>query len=256
MYKFVFLLAVICTSFTAQAAQAAQAAQPLRYNVNASSGWVPYYIPNQSEQPGILGELVPMIMAKAQVPIEKHNYPPKRTNQALETGLLDFDVVSPDWFENHDIGAKFVKSIAILPIKEYIICRTENAAYWQDLAKIKGQDIGTVRGYLYHDDDTFNRVDFTSERELVKAIDKKRVNLAISGDLPALYWANELGINIALAGIHSDGKLVLRIRKEHHALLPQVNLAISQLSQDGTIEALIEKYTGSAHFNKAEVIAQ
>lgn len=215
----------------------------LKYNINGSSGWVPYYIPYQPENPGILAELVPKILVLAQIENEKHNYPPKRTNQALETGLLDFDLVSPSWFPNEDMGELFVQSDAIIQIKENIITLEENAQKWADINTIKKQSIGTVRGYLYHDDSLFTRVDFTSERELIKALHKNRIEAAISGDLPALYWSNKLDQKIALAAVHSNGVLVMRLRKEHHLLLPKINAAIAHLKADGTINAIIDKYT-------------
>jgi len=215
----------------------------LKYNINGSSSWVPYYIPYQPEQPGILAEIVPQILVLAQIQNEKHNYPPKRTNQALETGLLDFDLVSPSWFPNEDMGESFVQSDAIIQIKENIIALEENAQKWANIHAIKDQSIGTVRGYLYHDDSQFTRIDFTSERELIKALHKNRIEAAISGDLPALYWSNKLNQKIVLAAVHSNGVLVMRLRKEHQRLLPQINAAIAQLKADGTIDTIIDKYT-------------
>ncbi|MEZ9234172.1 substrate-binding periplasmic protein [Shewanella sp. 10N.286.52.A9] len=218
-------------------------ATTLKYNVNGSSSWVPYYITEDANNSGILGELVPQILATASIDIERHDFPPQRTNQALEKGLLDFDFVSPSWFADGDMGGQFVQSEPVLHIQENIITLKENQETWSNIAKIKGQPIGTVFGYLYHDDDIFTRVDFSSEKQLIKALHKNRVNAAISGDLPALYWAKKLNLPIALAAIHSKGVLVMRLRKEHQALMPQINAAILELKNDGTIQDLIDKYT-------------
>ena len=219
----------------------------LKYNVNGSSGWVPYYIPNGSDGSGILGELVPKILSMAQIDIEKHNFPPKRTNQALATGLLDFDFVSPSWFAGGDMGEAFIQSEPVLNIQENIITLEQNTAAWADIDKIKGQSIGTIRGYLYHDADVFKRVDFASEKKLIMALHKNRVQAAISGDLPALYWAKQLNVPISLAAVHSKGVLVMRLRKEHHGLIPNINAAIVSLKKDGTIQQLVNKYTNMAH---------
>jgi polar amino acid transport system substrate-binding protein len=218
----------------------------LKYNVSGSSSWVPYYLPEQPEQPGILGELVPKVLMLAEISSEKHNYPPKRTNQALESGLLDFDFVSPSWFPNEDMGDQFVTSEPMIQIKENIITLEDNATAWKNVDSIKGQPIGTVRGYLYHDDALFTRVDFTSEQELIKALHKNRIQAAISGDLPALYWSKKFNLPIALAAVHSDGVLVMRLRKEHKDLLPKINAAIAILKANGTIDAIIEKYTNQS----------
>ncbi len=225
-------------------------ATTLKYNVNGSSSWVPYYIPNKVENSGILGELVPKILSIAEVEVEKHNFPPKRTNQALEKGLLDFDFVSPSWFPKGDMGELFIQSSAILSIQENIITLEKNQSQWSDIDKITGKSIGTVRGYLYHDDDIFTRVDFASEKQLIKALHKDRVSAAISGDLPALYWAKQLQLPIALAAVHSSGVLVMRLRKEHSSVMPRINMAIAQLQNDGTIQAIVDKYTKNEQYQQ------
>ena len=224
----------------------------LKYNVNGSSNWVPYYLPDSPENPGILGELVPLLLAHANIKIEKHNFPPRRTNYALDNGWLDFDFVSPSWFPNDDLGELFVQSSAIIAIEEHIITLASNAKNWQSSDSLTGQEIGTVGGYLYHNDTEFTRVDFTSEKELIKALYKDRVKAAISGDLPALYWAKQLNCPVTFAALHSKGHLVMRLRKEHAALLPNINAAIAELQSNGTIDRIIDKYTQQAVFDRAE----
>ncbi|WP_310734232.1 transporter substrate-binding domain-containing protein [Shewanella sp. SR44-3] len=227
---------------------AAKAAMPdaeviLNYNVNASNSWYPYYIAQTPEAPGVLGEIIPKILALANIKSRKHNFPPKRTNQALEKGFLDFDVVSPSWFEEKQLADTFVASNPIMPIMENIVVLEKNQQRWQRLSQIKGRNIGTVRGYLYHDDNEFTRVDFKSERELILALHKGRIEAAISGDYPALYWAKELNLPISLAAVHSSGDLVIRLRKEHIALLPAINQAIQTLKDSGELQQIIDKYT-------------
>ncbi|GGP65138.1 hypothetical protein GCM10009347_33740 [Shewanella algicola] len=224
----------------------------LKYNVNGSSSWVPYYIPKSPETPGVLGEIVPLLLARANINIEKHNFPPRRTNYALDKGWLDFDFVSPSWFPNADLGELFVQSSAIIAIEEHVITLASNAKNWQSNDNLKGQEIGTIGGYLYHNDTEFTRVDFISEKELIKALYKDRVKAAISGDLPALYWAKQLNRPITLAALHSKGYLVMRLRKEHAALLPNINAAIAELQSNGTIERIIDKYTQQAVFEHTE----
>ncbi|QLE85186.1 MULTISPECIES: substrate-binding periplasmic protein [Shewanella] len=234
MLKWVVMLVLCWSSFQAHA-------QPLKYNVNASNTWYPYYI-GDPEAPGIMGELIPRIFTQANIDIEKINLPPNRTNKALDTGELDFDVVSPSWFSHQDLGPNFVHSEAILPIVERIVVLEENKADWQDIEQIYDKRIGTVRGYLYHDDDRFVRADFSSERELIKALHKKRIDAIISGDLPALYWSQQLGLHVELAAVHSDGDLVIRLRKEHAHMLPQINQAIGQLKHNKVVSQVIAKY--------------
>lgn len=218
-------------------------AEQLKYNITGSYSWYPYFIGDQAEAPGMITELIPMILSMAEIKGEILALPPKRTNNALETGQLDFDIVSPSWFEKQDLGPLFVKSAPIMQITEYVVTLPENVSKYKDISQIKGQEIGTVRGYLYHDDKDFIRADFTSEQELIKALDKHRVNAVIAGNYPALYWSTQLRISVALAAVHSDGDLVFRLRKEHADLLPAINQAIATLKANGKIDEIIKKYT-------------
>ena len=215
----------------------------LSYNISGSNSWYPYFIANNPEHPGIISEILPLLLKLAHIQGHILALPPKRTNQALETGLLDFDVVSPSWFENQDLGEAFIQSAPIMGINEYIITLPENAKNWQYIQAIKGQEVGTVRGYLYHDDNEFTRSDFTSEKELIKALHRKRIKLAISGNYPALYWSSQLNMPIALAAQHSSGNLVIRLRKQHQDLLPALDKAIAELKASGQIDAIINRYT-------------
>jgi polar amino acid transport system substrate-binding protein len=215
----------------------------LKYSVSGSSSWYPYYIPNNPESPGLISELLPKLLAHAHIQGQNIPLPPNRTNQALDKGTLDFDIVSPSWFEHGDFGPLFVKSDPIMTITERIITLPKHQSRWMDIANIKDKEIGTVMGYLYHDDGDFIRADFKSEQELIKALHRGRIQAAISGDYTALYWSAKLGLPIALAAEHSTGDLVFRLRKERAELLPAINSAIAALKADGTIDGLIDKYT-------------
>lgn len=241
-YKHLVRFALFALCLTSQQSTFAE---PLKYNITGSYSWYPYFIGNQAEAPGIITELIPMILDMAEIKAEILSLPPKRTNHALETGLLDFDIVSPSWFEKQDLGPLFVKSAPIMQITEYVVTLPENASKYKDISQIKGKEIGTVRGYLYHDDQDFIRADFTSEQELIKALDKHRVDAIIAGNYPALYWSTQLRIPVVLAAVHSDGELVIRLRKEHANLLPALNQAITQLKANGKVDQIIQKYTQS-----------
>ncbi|WP_372871930.1 substrate-binding periplasmic protein [Shewanella sp.] len=215
----------------------------LKYSVSGSSSWYPYYIPNNSENPGLISELLPALFTHAHIQGQNIPLPPNRTNQALDKGTLDFDIVSPSWFEHGNFGPLFVKSDPIMTITEYVITLPQNQSDWLDITKIKNREVGTVMGYLYHDDGDFTRIDFKSEQELIKALHRGRIQAAISGDNTALYWSAKLELPIALAAEHSSGDLVFRLRKERANLLPAINEAIATLKANGTIDRLINKYT-------------
>lgn len=226
----------ICLLSSAQA----YAKESLRYNLAASESWYPYYIPDE-DKPGILGELIPLILEKASIHGIELRFPPKRTIYAMENGLLDFDVVSPAWFPDGDAGEQFVFSHKLFGIEEYYasIDGTQLAPM------VYKEEVGTILGYYYFDDNTFTRIDFASEKELVLALQKNRIERILIGDLPAKYWANKLNVSIRLDQLHTKGVLKIRLNKSKIHLLPLLNKAITELKQSGIIDKIVSKYTAS-----------
>ena len=224
----------ICLLSSAQA----YTKESLRYNLAASESWYPYYIPNE-DKPGILGELIPLILDKANIHGIELRFPPKRTIYAMENGLLDFDVVSPVWFPGGDAGEQFVFSHNLFGIEEYYASLDGT----QLGPMVYKEEVGTILGYYYFDDNTFTRIDFASEKELVLALHKNRVERILIGDLPAKYWANQLSVSIRLDQLHTKGELKIRLNKSKIHLLPLLNKAITELQQTGKIDILVSKYT-------------
>ncbi len=209
----------------------------LTYDFSGSNSWVPYYIPNEYE-PGILAELVPKLLIQANIVGKEVKLPPKRTNSALISGELDFDLVCKEWFPNQDVGPYFVMSDAVFEIKEYIVSLQNTPS----TNSIVGKNIGTVRGYYYYDDALFNRIDFKSERELILALKKGRVKRILIGDLPARYWSKKEGVGIKFDYLHTQGQLRIRLNKQKRHLLPRLNTAIKILKNDNTVANIVNKY--------------
>jgi hypothetical protein len=212
--------------------------ESLRYNLAASESWYPYYIPDE-DKPGILGELIPLILDKANIHGIELRFPPKRTIYAMENGLLDFDVVSPVWFPGGDAGEQFVFSHKLFGIEEYYASLDGT----QLGPMVYKEEVGTILGYYYFDDNTFTRIDFASEKELVLALKKNRVERILIGDLPAKYWANKLNVSIRLDQLHTKGELTIRLNKTKIHLLPLLNNAIIELQRAGKIEEIVRKYS-------------
>lgn len=218
-------------------------ATALRYDISGSNAWYPYFIPD-AKQPGIVAELIDKILKHADIKGLPVSLPPKRTLLALANGELDFDVVSPSWFPGQQVSQEFVLSDGLIVIKEYIVTLPENQHRYPTLSATFGQKIGTIRGYLYNNDHLFERVDFNSEIQLIQALRKGRIQAAILGDLPAVYWAEQSRTKIAFATLHSAGDLHIRLRKEHRYLLSRINRAIAALKDTGELTQIVAHYIG------------
>lgn len=213
----------------------------LKYDLSASNGLIPYYN-NNPDLPGIYPEFIQLVLQEANIKGVEIALPSKRTQVALARGELDFDIISPSWFPNHQIPKGYVLSTAILSVTEHLIFLPEKASLWSTIDAIKHHPVGTVRGYFYHNDYLFERVDLTSEKELIIALEKQRIEVAISGDLPTLYWSKQLNIPIELGPVHSKGFTHIRLRDEHADLLPALNQAIIKLQQQGVLDVIVQRY--------------
>ena len=214
----------------------------LRYNLGGTSAWVPYGYHGDPNNQGIFAEVIHAIMKLTHIPYEFYYYPPKRAEMAIESGKLDFDFMSPSWVKDGNLGDEFVTTVAIFDLVEYVVTLPDNAQRFALPEAIYGKRIGTVAGYSYHDDDKFTRVDFLSESKLIEGLAKQRFDAVILEGKVAQYWAGVNQVAIALASIHSQGDIVIRLRQEYKDLIPALNQAIIELRQNGQIANILQRY--------------
>lgn len=225
-------------------------AEPLRYNLPSDSKFLPYTGTGNADKPGIYDELIPILMARAEIPIDPVDLPIKRAIKSLEVGLIDFDFVSRDWFPNGDIGDGFIASEPIFMMTEYYITLPQNRSLFMTPESLVGKVVGTITGYYYSNEKAFIRMDFRTERSVIEGLERNRFDVAILEEMTTHYWAAQTGISIGFAGVHTEGKILMRLRDEHESLLPRINSAVKKLKQEGTIERIIEKYRNATSVDR------
>ena len=217
---------------------------PLTYDVSGSDAWAPYFmLDSHGREYGIMPELAKAIFELANLEAKSVNYPPKRTATSIQQGTLDMDIINPDWISDPLLRDRFIYSDSIIEVKEYYMAKQDfNAERFFTKKNHELQSVGMVRGYYYHNDKDYRRVDFPSERVLLEALDKERVGVIICDNLTALYWRKADTKPLALLKIHSQGYLKLRMRPELAPIVPHLNRAIAQLHRNGTVRKIVEKY--------------
>ncbi|MDC8830430.1 substrate-binding periplasmic protein [Alteromonas gilva] len=225
------------------------AKETLTYDASGSGAWYPYSIvKDDGTVEGVLPDVVDYVLNAAGLEGQQVNFPAKRTQRIFDSGLIDFDFTSPAWLPADKDTTGFTFSDPIMPIREHIIYlkgTTLPSGILTEQQRNK-PNIGVVRGYLFHDEHMFHRVDFRSEKEIVQALLFNRIRWGISGDLTALYWARELGAKLTLGPVHSDAQLHIRIQKDKAYLLPRINDAISMLKQSGRLQQILDRYSTKA----------
>ncbi len=173
-----------------------------------------------------------------------HLVPVKLSNKGADTAMLvgdlDFDISNPEWFPDKKyLNDNYSFTIPFVEIEEHI--------FISDIllvnSSLENKIIGTIRGYNYHNEKEFNRLDFENEKELVLALRRGKIDYAIISKLPALYWANLFKVSLTTHSVHSGGHLHFRFPKNNEHLIPLFNKSINKFLNNGTIEEIIEKYT-------------
>ncbi|TKB04739.1 amino acid ABC transporter substrate-binding protein [Alteromonas portus] len=221
----------------------ATADEILRYNLGTSGNSIPYENAVDEDRAGILVEILPLIMDRADIKTEKVMLSTKRAMLAFKTGDLDFDFFSPSWLSKDEPAGDFTFSDPIIDITEYFITLPENHSRYPTVTSIYGETVGMISGYVYFDSDKFVRMDFQAENNLISALGAKRIDVIIMEEASARYWSSIHDINIALGPIHTAGKMALRLHNRHKDKLPAINRAIAEIKQTGQIERILNKYS-------------
>ena len=88
----------------------ATADEILRYNLGTSGNSIPYENAVDEDRAGILVEILPLIMNRADIKTEKVMLSTKRAMLAFKTGALDFDFFSPSWLSKDEPAGDFTFS--------------------------------------------------------------------------------------------------------------------------------------------------
>ena len=143
--------------------------------------------------------------------------------------MIDFDFVSPECFPVGNVGENHVKTLPLFRGTEYFISLPVNAEKYASLKDVYGNPVGTVAGYSYCDDSKFTLVDFLSGSKLIRGLAYERFEVAILEQRTAEVWSKKLGIPITLLEEHTQGDIVIRLRRGHVSYLPKINQAIDAL---------------------------
>lgn len=235
-------LLITCCAICSLSTLATEKQNTLKYNISSSGSHYPYYT-NNPDHPGVLPEIIEKVLVDANISAYHEPLPTKRITKYLNEGIIDFDVISLNWLpQSERNNTMYVFSDPLITVTEMLVTLPENSSKWKNISNLTGKNVGTVLGYYYHSDDSFNRVDFPSEKELMEALVRKRVDVAIISKLPALYWSQQLNLSMGFGAQYSHGFLRIRLLSKHKHLLPVINKTIKNLHGNGYITNAAKKY--------------
>ncbi|MEP2602304.1 MAG: transporter substrate-binding domain-containing protein [Paraglaciecola sp.] len=237
LQNFCFLFLMTFLSDFAQAQKT-----KLYFDIGEPGGWVPFRTGAEAGQPGVLSELAQLMTAHSDIEFIPVPLPAKRAQKALKDGWVDFDLICLEWLSKEQQSEEYVNSEPLFEITENLITLAPNQYLFPSRESIFGKHVGTIAGYFYFDDNTFTRVDFLNESQLLQGLKHERFNVIILERETAKYWANLNKVNIAFSAVHSSGNLLIRLREEHQHLMPAINKTIQLIKNSGELQAILDKH--------------
>jgi hypothetical protein len=236
------LVVYLCLQATPCFASDKKESTTLYFDLGEKGGWVPFRNAEKNGGTSVFTDLSKALEADSGIQFQTVNFPQKRAGKALIDGLVDFDFTCLEWFKGNDPGPEFVATEPFFEITEYIISLKKNTHLFPTPESIFGSRVGTISGYLYFDDDKFTRTDFLNESRLILGLKNDRFKVIILERETAKYWAKINNTEIDFAALHTSGNLVMRLRKEHSALIPLLNQAIQRMKTSGKLQAILSSH--------------
>jgi polar amino acid transport system substrate-binding protein len=217
-------------------------APTLSFDLGEKGGWVPFRNAAKTGGTNVFTDLTKALQAYSGIQFRTVNFPQKRAARALREGIVDFDFVCLEWFKNNDPGPEFDTTEPIFEITQYLITLNKNTHLFPTRESMFGKRVGTIAGYFYFDDDKFIRTDFLNESQLMMGLKNDRFNVIILERETSKHWAKLNNTNIGFAALHTSGYLLMRVRKENNALLPNLNQAIKAIKTSGKLKEILDNH--------------
>ena len=161
---------------------------------------------------------------------------------AVQAGKADFGLagmtVTEDRLENVNFSDTYTTATQVIIVKE----GSEIAAVDDLVGKTIGVQLGTT-GDIYAseiEDVTMDR--YNKGFEAIQALIQGKVDAVIIDNEPAKVFVTQTEGLVILDEAFAVEEYAMAIAKENTALLEEVNKALSELKEDGTLQQIIDKY--------------
>jgi polar amino acid transport system substrate-binding protein len=197
---------------------------------------------------GVHWEYLSAIEKTTGICLDKALLPYPRVWQSIKKGKHDGGII----FKS-DSNAKFVEYVAHIRSVKIVVIPVKGIEInsYTDLKNIRiGKTRGTLLNKQFDQDSSLNIIELNNYGQAAKMIERGRID-AIAGSALALSY--QLKKYNALDSVDLTHKLVLGEKEQwlqlskksqHLDKIPQLRIAIEKLKQDGSFDALMDKYHG------------
>lgn len=256
MKKFICALmaAVMLLALTACGGDSSSASvdEKTKLTLATSADFPPYeYIADDGSYAGIDVEIASAIAKKLGLEIEVVNMDFNAIVSSVSTGKYDMGMagltVTDERLQQVDFSNSYATGVQVLIVKEDSPITSVDDLYADGADYVVGAQISTT-GDIYFSDDiadgltTCTIQEFKSGADAILALSTGKIDCVIIDNEPAKSFvaANE-GLKI-LDGEYAVEDYAICIQKGNTELTEKINTALSELTTDGTIAGIVEKY--------------
>lgn len=202
---------------------------------------------------GIDAEIAAAIAEKLGMELEIQDMTFDSILTAVPNGTADFGMagmtITDERKESVDFSTSYAKGVQVIIVKENSeIIKTDDDVYKEDATFKIGTQLGTT-GFIYAsasvEDNGFGEdrvIGYTTGNEAISALLNGDVECVIIDNEPAkAYVANNAGLKI-METSYADEDYAICVAKTNPELLQKIDTAIYELTKDGTIQKIIDKY--------------
>ena len=219
----------------------AESSEPLTFSLAQVTPWA--YEDDQGESAGLLVEMVEELRERTGLPMEFRVRPHARAALELNEGTADF----APYFDS-PIANRAGEPIAELVRVRYVIVGLRSHPGVESLSDLDGENVGYLSGTWYgeafRDHEGFNKVEVRDVSHGVRLMRAGRLTALVASDVAiggeyspdgdgnGLYELMELGTGV--------GRIYRSRASNRTEAVPAIQSAMSEMAEDGTLEALFE----------------
>ncbi len=207
----------------------------------------PYEFYDGDKIVGIDAEIAEAIAKKLGLTLEIKDMNFDTIITAVNAGDADVGIagmtVTPDRLKEVDFSLSYAKGVQAIIVKEDSAITNVDDLYADGANQKVGVQLGTTGDIYCSDDFGAERVtQYVTGNEAVAALLGGDVDCVIIDNEPAkAFVANNAGLKI-LETTYADEDYAIAIKKGNAELKAAIDKAIDELTEDGTIDAIIDKY--------------
>lgn len=214
-----------------------------------TGGNPPYTIIENNRPSGIFIDIFDNLSKLTSHKFEMVVLPTARVLKEFDYGLVDIEPgVNEKWRQHVSVKGEY--SISYSSSTEVLVFKPENMLVVNSPEDLYGKKVGIVRGYSYplfdkaFDDLKIYRIENVSEINLLKQLMIDRLSYIFIGYRTMLYYQQQIEPyrQFQIGDIVSQVAVKMRIHPSKAHILPELNIALQQMIDNGEMQAIHDKY--------------